>query len=154
MMRVFLYVSLLTGLWQASAMAGCWEEAAERHSVEPELLYAIAQVESSLRPDVVNRNKNGSRDLGLMQINSIHLPRLAKQGITEQQLLAEPCVSIDVGASILAEIIGRHGYNWTAVGAYNAGSGAAREAARLRYARKVYQRYQAVLNDQHRHDKF
>jgi soluble lytic murein transglycosylase-like protein len=54
-----------------------------------------------------------------MQINSIHLPRLLKQGITEERLLNEPCLSVEVGASILAEFIQRFGYNWTAVGSYN-----------------------------------
>jgi soluble lytic murein transglycosylase-like protein len=79
-----------------------------------------------------------------MQINSIHLPRLHAQGITEQRLLDEPCLSVEVGASVLAEFIARHGYNWTAVGAYNAGNSPHRQAARLRYARKVWQRYQVL----------
>jgi hypothetical protein len=35
-----------------------------------------------------------------------------------------------------------HGYNWPAVGACNAGNSPHRQAARLRYARKVWQRYQ------------
>lgn len=147
MKLLFIGTLLSISFWHPGADADCWQEAAERHAVEPELLYAIAQVESSLRPDAINQNKNGSRDIGLMQINSIHLPRLADEGITEQQLLSQPCLSIDVGASILAQMILRHGYNWTAVGAYNAGSGAQREAARLRYARKVWESYQAALAD-------
>ncbi len=37
-----------------------------------------------MRSWVTNKNTNGSEDIGLMQINSAHLPRLAKFGITRQ----------------------------------------------------------------------
>ena len=59
------------------------------------LLYAIASAESSLDARAINRNRDGSHDIGLMQINSMHLPDLARQGITRQRLLDEPCLSID-----------------------------------------------------------
>jgi len=80
-----------------------------------------------------------------MQVNSLHLPALKARGISERQLLEERCLAVDVGASILAAFIARHGYNWTAVGAYNAGSKPSREGARQRYARKVWRHYQALL---------
>ncbi len=51
------------------------------------------------------QTQNGTRDIGLMQINSIHLPRLLKLGVTEERLLSEPCLSVEVGASILADFI-------------------------------------------------
>ena len=93
------------------AWAYCWEEAASRYDLEPELLQAIASVESGYRAQAMNySNRNGTRDIGLMQINSIHLPRLLKQGITEERLLNEPCLSVEVGASILADFIQRFGY--------------------------------------------
>ena len=124
--------------------AFCWSQAARQHSIEPELLRAIAEVESGQMPDAINYNKDGTRDIGLMQINSRHLSRLESQGITEQRLLAEPCLSVEIGASVLAGFIARYGYNWTAVGAYNAGNSPHRQAARLRYARKVWQRYRVL----------
>lgn len=133
---------LVAGLcWSNSAAAHCWQQAAAQHQVDPRLLYSIAQVESSLRADAIHINANGSRDVGLMQINSVHFPALAKRGIDEQRLLADACLSIQVAAGILADLIRRHGYNWMAVGAYNAGSRPDRQAARMRYARKVWQRY-------------
>lgn len=137
-------VCLGLGLGMAQAHAWCWSRAGQLHAIEPELLQAIADVESGQRPDAINHNRNGTRDIGLMQINSIHLPRLRARGITEQRLLDEPCLSVEVGASVLAEFIARHGYNWTAVGAYNAGNSPHRQAARLRYACKVWQRYRVL----------
>lgn len=127
--------------FSAAAAASCWQESGDRHGVDPLLLFAIAKVESSLNPRAINNNTNGTQDVGLMQINSIHLPTLAKRGITRQRLLDEPCLSIDAGAEILAGFIKRYGYTWRAVGAYNAGGAANREAARKRYVNRVWQHY-------------
>ena len=97
----------------------CWDDAATRYQVSGALLYAIARTESALNPQAVGRNRNGSRDIGLMQINSSWLPALAAHGITERALF-EPCTNIHVGAWILAGNVHRLGYTWEAVGAYNA----------------------------------
>ena len=85
----------------ASPARACWEQAAERYGVSSELLYAIARTESGLDPQAIGRNRNGSRDIGLMQINSAWLPRLSTHGIAERDLF-DPCTSIHVGAWILA----------------------------------------------------
>ncbi len=136
---------MLMSLGAVPAHAYCWVSAGQQHAIEPELLQAIADVESGQMADAMNYNKNGTRDIGLMQINSSHLHRLSAQGITEQRLLDEPCLSVEVGASVLAGFVSLYGYNWTAVGAYNAGNAPGRQAARLRYARKVWQRYQTLM---------
>lgn len=112
----------------------CWHEIGAKYGISPYLLHAIARTESNLNPRIVSRpNANGSYDIGLMQINSSWLPIIARHGITEAQLL-EPCVSIEVGAWILAQNIHRLGNSWTAVGAYNSPNA----ATRLRYAARVY----------------
>lgn len=105
----------------------CWDEAAQRYQVSSALLYAIARTESGLNPLAVGRNSNGSRDIGLMQINSSWLPTLAAHGINERDLF-EPCTNIHVGAWVLAGNFSRLGYTWDAVGAYNARSPALRRA--------------------------
>ena len=110
----------------------CWEDAATRYQVSSVLLYAIARTESGLNPQAIGRNSNGSRDIGLMQINSAWLPTLASHGIGERDLF-EPCVNIHVGAWILAGNVSRLGYTWEAVGAYNA----ANPALRRSYVEKV-----------------
>jgi soluble lytic murein transglycosylase-like protein len=137
-------VLLLACLGAGPAHAFCWAQAGQLHALEPELLQAIADVESAQRSDAMNYNTDGSRDIGLMQINSFHLPHLRAKGITEQRLLDDPCLSVEIGASVLAGFVARYGYNWTAVGAYNAGNAPDRQSARLRYAHKVWKRYQAL----------
>ena len=118
----------------------CWDDAARRYQVSSALLYAIARTESGLNPLAVGRNGNGSRDIGLMQINSSWLPTLAAHGINERDLF-EPCTSIEVGAWILAGNVSRLGYTWDAVGAYNARSPALRRA----YADKVRRHLPAAI---------
>ena len=110
----------------------CWDDAAARYQVSSTLLHAIARTESGLNPQAIGRNRDGSRDIGLMQINSGWLPTLARHGIREQDLF-DACTSIHVGAWILAHNIARYGYTWEAVGAYNATSPPLRQA----YAAKV-----------------
>jgi soluble lytic murein transglycosylase-like protein len=117
----------------------CWEQAAERYGVSSELLYAIAQTESGLDPHAIGSNRNGSRDIGLMQINSAWLPKLSTLGIAERDLF-DPCTSIHVGAWILAGNVQRLGYTWEAVGAYNATNPALRRA----YAGRVYRQITAT----------
>ncbi|WP_312974601.1 type III secretion system invasion protein IagB [Atlantibacter sp.] len=126
------------------AQATCWDEAARYFDLDPRLLTAIAQVESGMDPEAINVNTNGSYDVGLMQINSTHLARLRKLGVDEIVLMRDPCVSVLVGASILSEMVKLYGYNWEAIGAYNAGTRASRHDLRMRYAKKVWQRYQQL----------
>ncbi|MBE0624602.1 MAG: lytic transglycosylase domain-containing protein [Burkholderiales bacterium] len=135
-------LSLRWGVALACAAAlpayACWDDAAMRYQVSSALLYAIARTESGLDPNAVGRNANGSRDIGLMQINSAWLPTLASHGIGERELF-EPCTNIYVGAWILAGKVSRHGYTWEAVGAYNAASPALRRS----YIEKVRRRLAA-----------
>ncbi|SMC28689.1 Transglycosylase SLT domain-containing protein [Desulfacinum hydrothermale DSM 13146] len=119
--------------WTEQGLAFCWNEAGNRYGISPWLLYAIARVESGLDPDAVHVNENGTRDLGLMQINTAWLPTLKRLGITENDLLENACLNIQVGAWILAQNVTRLGPTWNAVGAYNATS----PDKRLRYVGRV-----------------
>ena len=47
-------------------------EIAEVFGAEHKIAMAIAKAESGLNPGAVNRNKNGSRDIGIFQINDQH----------------------------------------------------------------------------------
>ncbi|WP_080421331.1 lytic transglycosylase domain-containing protein [Burkholderia ubonensis] len=128
------------------AGATCFEAAGEHYGIDHRLLKAIAIVESRMNPKAVGKNANGTVDVGLMQINSSHFPRLQRKGITPEKLQRDPCTSVLAGAEILADFIGRHGYTWRAVGAYNAGSGRGREQARKTYAGKVARKYREIVN--------
>lgn len=134
------HLIVILGLLPASsAGADCFDTAAERHRVPACLLRAIACVESNVNPHAVNRNRNGSTDYGVMQINSVWLPRLGKFGI-ERDHLWDSCTNIHVGAWVLAQKIQTFGFTWRAIGAYNAGlkDTPLKEHLRYEYAKKVY----------------
>ena len=126
-------VSLFAFLALALPAGACWQEAGSRYQIDPTLLYAIARTESALNPAATHRNRDGSIDIGLMQINSAWLPDLAKHGISARDLW-EPCTNIHVGAWVLAQKVRKLGMTWEAVGAYNATT----PFKRTRYAWKVY----------------
>ena len=138
-------------LFSTQVHAFCFKEAGERYGVDPLLLIAIAQTESGLVPTATNINKKGtpkeSIDIGLMQINSIWFGQLSNEwGITRKDLLNNPCQNVYVGAYILALNIKKNGVNWKSIGAYNAGFSDKTEAARIKYAKKVYNFYIQLLS--------
>ena len=135
-----------------SICSACWSDAERLYGVSSHLLYAVARAESDLQPGAMNlthRARTGTYDIGLMQINSSHLPKLASFGISERDLL-EPCTSIMVGAWLLADSFARRGVSWDAVGAYNAAcrqlKGDDCAAARSRYAWRVYRRLPGAMD--------
>lgn len=134
----FIYVAgLVLALLTSPAHATCWRLAEDTYGIDHRLLHAIAQAESNFVADARNVNRNGTVDMGLMQINSVHFPRLKKLGVTETMLVKNPCVSVMVGASILSEMMGRYGYGWEAVGAYNAGTAKKNRVLRRKYASRI-----------------
>lgn len=131
----FLHRALSYCLLLPSTAFACWEQAAVKYQVAPELLMAIAMQESSMRSNAVNLNRNNTVDIGIMQINSIWLPQLREFGI-ERKDLFDPCTNIHVGAWILGGLIRKHGLNWDTIGRYNGGG----VDNRSKYAWKVYRR--------------
>jgi lysozyme-related protein Hpa2 len=115
-----------------SAHADCFDDAASYHRVNPTILRAIAIVESGGKPAAINRNANGSVDFGEMQINSAHLPELARFGMSETDLF-DACKSIYTGAWILRKEMDKYGNTWAAVGAYHSATPYLRDT----YAEKV-----------------
>ncbi|WP_321794645.1 lytic transglycosylase domain-containing protein [Caballeronia sp. J97] len=137
MNRAGLILMLLAATAPTLARADCLDDAAIYHRVSVQLVRAIAQQESGMRPYVTNRNSDGSEDIGLMQINSTWLPKLARFGISRQHLF-DACVNAYVGTWILASNIKQFGPTWRAVGAYNAVS----SNKQLVYANNIYRRLQ------------
>src|SRR6185436_103421 len=86
-------------------------------------LTAIVMQESSGNPDAINKNRNGTRDFGLAQINEKNLPML---GETPETIM-EPCRNIAAAARMLVTF-----------SRYNTGSPTA--GFRNGYAEAVWQR--------------
>jgi len=102
----------------ASAHADCFDAAASYQGVNPLILRAIATIESHGNPLAIHHNKNGTTDIGELQINSIHLRELAAFGIRAKDLLDE-CVNVYVAAWHLKKQMVAYGNTWDAIGAYH-----------------------------------
>jgi hypothetical protein len=118
-LRLFASVTAV-GLLRATTAnaADCVDSAAAHHGVNSVVLRAIGWHESKLQPQAIGKNGNGTYDLGAFQINTIHLPSLAKYGVDRQALL-DGCVSAYVGAWLMKGHVARHGNTWEAIGAYH-----------------------------------
>ena len=128
-----LALAFILGVMCSTAHAFCFDDASVRYDVPVSLLKTIARVESRMNPAAINTNGNGSRDIGLMQINTDWLPVLRRYGISREDLW-DPCTNVRVGAWIMAKNIETYGYTWEAIGAYNARS----PEKRMRYAKRVF----------------
>ena len=143
---------LLVLFWLSSdAIAYCFNEAGLSYGVDPVLLVAICDGESSLNPLAQNINyKKGiavSEDMGLCQINSTWLKKLKPYNITRETLYLDPCVNLKVGAWILTSGCDLKNMSWDCVGVYNAGPRAENAPIRYKYSLKVFKRYQKLKYD-------
>ncbi len=131
-------ILLLTAycLLHTDADAFCFEDAGKTYSINPSLLKSIAHIESSLNPKAMNKNQNGSIDIGLMQINSFWIKTL---GLDSGKLISDPCYNTMIGAKVLKQCIDRYGYTWEAVGCYNATS----TPKRVKYSWKIFNNLKA-----------
>ena len=105
-------------------IAACLMLAAQTYSVPPAVLVGIYQVEGGAIGQAVGPNKNGSYDLGPMQINTIWIPELAeKWGVSNNTALQwvknDPCTNMGVAASILRGHMDRTGSLSTAIAHYH-----------------------------------
>lgn len=109
----------------------CAVYASHYYGVPTLLTLSIMRTEGG-RPGTVSPNTNGSYDMGVMQVNSIWLPKLAAMGITKHEIIYNACQNVMVGTWILAgymkHYIGADGLKsawedpgafWRAVGDYN-----------------------------------
>jgi len=98
--------------------ADCIDDAASRHGVNATVLRAIGWHESRLFTAARSHNADGSVDRGAFQINSVHLPELARLGIAPSRL-DDGCACAEIAAWHYRRQVDRYGNTWAAVGAYH-----------------------------------
>jgi len=125
----------MTVLVSLSLNANPFLEAGEKYQIDPWLLYSIAKVESNVNPIAFNKNKNGTFDIGVMQINTIHKNTLIKNGGSLQDLWS-PQTNIMYGAWVLRGCMNKHGYTTKAIDCYNGDKTG-------KYSQKVIAMYQS-----------
>lgn len=86
-------------------LAACLIMASHNYDVPPALLTGIYKAEGGKVGQEVS-NKNGSQDLGPMQINTVWLPQLAQKwgvsvDVARKQVRDDACTNVNVAAWIL-----------------------------------------------------
>lgn len=96
----------------------CILPAATYHQVNAQILRAILVVESGLNPRAIGKNANGTFDIGLGQMNSMHFRELRQWGIAPEHLM-DPCVSTYVAAWHLRRSMDQGGNTWAGIARYH-----------------------------------
>ena len=113
---------------------------AERYGIDPALVFAVIEVESGWRADLVHINSDGTRDWGLMQLNDRTWPWLAERvGLRDANPL-RPEDNVQMGVWLLAYLSRKYGPDpHRVLGAYNMGeSGYRRYTASRGTTRSAY----------------
>lgn len=120
----------------------CINQAAVQYHVDATMIISVIKTENG-RNGLAVKNKNGTYDLGVMQINSSWLPRLQNNGITIDQVKSDPCINVSVGAWILAQGIANSD-GWKGVGNYHSYT-EKHNATYREKVRKTYAQYVSIL---------
>lgn len=96
----------------------CINRAAMEFHVPATLIVSILSIERGAN-GTISRNKNGTYDMGTMQINSKWLPTLKKYGYSENDIIYDTCKNVYVGTWILANKISKNNELWKGVGDYH-----------------------------------
>lgn len=131
------FLAISASVLALDSRADCFDEAAQHHQVNPWILRAITAQESSFNPNVTHpRNADGSVDTGWTGINSVHLPELARYGVSAGDL-RDACKALYVAAWHLRKQVDRFGNTWEAVGAYHSRTPSKRDAYSAKIRRIV-----------------
>lgn len=101
--------------------AYCFASASARYNLPPESLLGLAIVEGG-KVGTVSHNKNGSADLGLMQVNTLWLKESSPLNgyLNFERLRTDICTNVHAAAWILASHVKRTGGDiWRAIGMYH-----------------------------------
>lgn len=137
-------------LW--SAVCSYTEDRAKREHYYCYLL-AVMQHESSLGNDKSNYNDNGTRDLGIMQVNSSNWSTLkdvgiittySKSNLTCDELQYNDYTGINAGMYYLNDYVGEYGISEKAYFKYNTGRSSGESN---KNSRKVWKYYQTWLHE-------
>ena len=96
----------------------CINQVSHYYHLDARLLVSILAKEGG-KVGASTKNKNGTVDLGPMQINSSWLPYLAKYGYSRNDVQFNPCINFKIGAWILAKSLANGKTAWQGVGYYN-----------------------------------
>jgi soluble lytic murein transglycosylase-like protein len=109
---------MMLPLFISDVPLNCINEAAYEYHVPAKLIISVLNIERGKIGQAV-RNKNGTYDLGPMQINTSWWPKLYAYRVTPQQVLYDGCTNVKVGTWILGKEIAEGGNLYNGIGNYH-----------------------------------
>ncbi len=120
-----------------ASLLACMAVVSAFYRLPPHALPAIQHIEGG-HAGSIGHNRNGTDDLGVMQVNSAWLPELARRtGVPQSRLrvalIRQNCFNIAVAGAILRIYLNEaHGDAVTAIGDYHSHTPGRREAYAMR----------------------
>jgi soluble lytic murein transglycosylase-like protein len=118
----------------------CINSAAIAYHVPVKIILAVMKQEGGKNAQAV-RNKNGTIDYGILQINSIWLPKIAAYGYTKEDIQYNACKNISVGVWILSKSIANGKNVWSGIGNYYSHT----PGHNRYYRNNVYKHYEKII---------
>jgi soluble lytic murein transglycosylase-like protein len=109
---------ILAVMCPKNALSFCFELAGQTYGIPHQLIQAIACQESDFNSKEIRRNRNGSFDFGVMQINSWWFDTLRAK---RWPALSDSCFNVMAGTWILRDCIDSFGYTWDCLACYRSG---------------------------------
>nr|WP_229650316.1 lytic transglycosylase domain-containing protein [Vibrio splendidus]MCC4882976.1 lytic transglycosylase domain-containing protein [Vibrio splendidus] len=126
-----------------SVIERCVSYSANHFDINKNVIKSIVLVEGG-KAGTMSRNSNGTYDMGIMQINTIHLPDIKKKypTVTWKDVAYDPCINIGIGSWILSQRLKEASSYWVGVGNYHSKT----PKFRNRYLKKIYAAYRGVVS--------
>jgi soluble lytic murein transglycosylase-like protein len=117
----------------------CINTAAIIYKVPATVVLSVIKKEGGRNGDAI-KNKNGTFDYGVMQINSIWLPKISAYGYAKHDIQYDACKNILVGTWILSRSIAEGKNIWSGIGNYHSHTPDHNRA----YRNGIYKNYKAI----------
>lgn len=124
----------------------CIVEAGHRFGVKTELMLAVLMQENGLKA-LVQRNNDGSLDLGIYQINTVRIPELKAFEASKEEIAGNHCLNANIAAYLLSEEIAKAPSFWTGVGNYHYGYWGKYPHNHTKYIENVYQNWKRIVKN-------
>jgi len=95
-------------LYHTDVPIECIQDAAIQFHVPIKIIITVLNIERG-QLGALEKNKNGTYDIGPLQINSTWLPTLKKHGISQYDVQWNPCINVKIGTWLLAKAIASEG---------------------------------------------
>lgn len=118
----------------------CINHAAIVYHVPIAVILSVIKKENGRNGDAIKNNKNGTIDYGVMQINSIWLPKIAAYGYTKHDMQYDACKNVLVGTWILSRGIAEGKNIWSGIGNYHSHTPDRNRA----YRNGIYENYKTI----------